>query len=420
MVVLQRLGGTLPPNSPARRIFMTAFATARAWSVGAALIAALASAHAQTHPVTAVQRSTAQQVAQQGIPESELAAGAPERYTVKRGDTLWGISGLYLRQPWRWPELWGMNLASIANPHLIYPGQVLYLVRSNGYARLSTTGPNGDAGTVRLSPHTREKSLADMALPTLPPHLIEPFLTEPLIVDADTLQRAPRIVATTDNRVLMAGGDRAYARGSAEAPLLAGGDKPRRFRIFRDAVPLKDPVTGEILGYEAKYLGNASLVEGETVTELPDGSGGQRRRATPATVDLTKAKNEIHAGDRLLPAPAQQYLSYVPHAPQGQVQAAVVSIYGDASVLYATQNQVVAINKGQQDGMEIGTVLRVISTGAHIVDKTGERPEAIQLPDERNGHAMVFKVFDRVSYALITTARRGVQVGDRLQAPQAD
>ena len=399
---------------------MTAFATARAWSVGAALIAALASAQAQTYPVTAVQRSTAQQVAQQGIPESELAAGAPERYTVKRGDTLWGISGMYLRQPWRWPDLWGMNLASIANPHLIYPGQVLYLVRSNGYARLSTAAASGDAGTVRLSPHTREKSLADMALPTLPPHLVEPFLTEPLIVDAGTLQRAPRIVATTDDRVLMASGDRAYARGSAEAPLLAGGDRPKRFRIFRDAVPLKDPVTGEILGYEAKYLGNASLVEGETVTELPDGSGGQRRRASPATVDVTKVKNEIRAGDRLLPAPPQQYLNYVPHAPQGPVQAAVVSIYGDASVRYATQNQVVAINKGQQDGMEIGTVLGVISTGARMVDKTGERPETIQLPDQRNGYAMVFKVFDRVSYVLITTARRGVQVGDRLQAPQAD
>lgn len=399
---------------------MTAFATARAWSAGAALLAALSAACAQTYPVTAVQRSTAQQVAQQGIPESELAAGAPERYTVKRGDTLWGISGLYLRQPWRWPELWGMNLSSIANPHLIYPGQMLYLVRSNGYARLSTTAPDGEAGVVRLSPQTREKSLSEMALPTLPPHLVEPFLAEPLIVDADTLQRAPRIVATTDRRVLMASGDRAYVRGSAEAPLLAGGDLPRRFRIFRDAIPLKDPVTGEILGYEAKYLGNASLVEGETVVELPDGKGGQRRQATPATVDLTKAKNEIRAGDRLLPAPAQQYLNYVPHAPQGPVQAAVVSIYGDASVLYATQNQVVAINRGQRDGMEVGTVLRVISAGARIVDKTGERPEAIQLPDERNGYAMVFKVFDRVSYALITTARRGVQVGDRLQAPQAD
>ena len=144
---------------------MTAFATARALSIGATLLAALTSVHAQSYPVTATQRSTAQQVAQQGIPENELAPNAPAQYTVKRGDTLWGISGMYLRQPWRWPELWGMNLSSIANPHLIYPGQVLYLVRSNGYARLSTTAPGGEPGVVRLSPHTRESSLSELALP---------------------------------------------------------------------------------------------------------------------------------------------------------------------------------------------------------------------------------------------------------------
>ena len=151
---------------------MTAFATARALSIGASLLAALTTVHAQSYPVTATQRSTAQQVAQQGIPETELAPNAPAQYTVKRGDTLWGISGMYLRQPWRWPDLWGMNLSSISNPHLIFPGQVLYLVRSNGYARLSTTAPNGDSGVVRLSPQTRESSLNDLALPTLPPHLI--------------------------------------------------------------------------------------------------------------------------------------------------------------------------------------------------------------------------------------------------------
>jgi hypothetical protein len=181
--------GTLQQTNPARRNFMTAFATARALSIGATLLAALTSVHAQSYPVTATQRSTAQQVAQQGIPENELAPNAPAQYTVKRGDTLWGISGMYLRQPWRWPELWGMNLSSIANPHQIYPGQVLYLVRSNGYARLSTTAPNGDSGVVRLSPQTRESSLNDLALPTLPPHLIEPFLAEPLVVDSRPLHR---------------------------------------------------------------------------------------------------------------------------------------------------------------------------------------------------------------------------------------
>ena len=395
---------------------MTAFAAARAWGLGATLLAALTSVYAQSYPVTATQRSTAQQVAQRGIPEADLAANAPAQYTIKRGDTLWGISGMYLRQPWRWPELWGMNLSGIANPHLIYPGQILYLVRSNGYARLSTTAPGGEPGVVRLSPRTRESSLAELALPTLPPHLIEPFLAEPLVVDAQTLSLAPRIIATTDQRVLMANGDRAYVRSSDGTMLDAGRGQPRNYRIFRDAIPLKDPVTGEILGYEAKYLGSANLVQGEAVVQADDGKVAQ---ASPATVDIIKSKNEIAAGDRLLPSPAPQYLSYVPHAPKEQVNAAVVSIYGDASVLYASQNQVIAINRGAQDGMEVGTVLKLISKGNRIVDKTSATRDVVTLPDESNGYAMVFKVFDRVSYVLITTALRGVKVGDTLTEPQA-
>ena len=394
---------------------MTAFATARAWSIGATLVAALTSVYAQNYPITSTQRSTAQQVAHQGIPENQLSPNAPAQYTVKRGDTLWGISGMYLRQPWRWPELWGMNLSSIANPHLIYPGQVLYLVRSNGYARLSTTAPGGEPGVVRLSPHTRESSLSDLALPTLPPHLIEPFLAEPLIVDAGTLNQAPRIIATTDKRVLMASGDRAYVRSSGGPLLETGPGQPSSYRLFRDAIPLKDPVTGEILGYEAKYLGTATVAQGETQVLNAEGKAVQ---ASPATVDIVKSKNEIRAGDRLLPSPAPQYLNYAPHAPSQAVDGAVVSIYGDAAVSYAANNQVIAINKGTRDGMEIGTVLELISKGATIVDKTSPQRDRVQLPDEFNGYAMVFKTFDRASYVLITSAARGVQVGDRLQAPQ--
>lgn len=395
---------------------MTAFATARALSIGATLLAALTSAHAQSYPVTAAQRTTAQQVAQQGIPEQELTANAPAQYTVKRGDTLWAISGMYLRQPWRWPDLWGMNLSSIANPHLIYPGQVLYLVRSNGYARLSTTAPNGDPGVVRLSPQTRESSLKDLALPTLPPHLIEPFLAEPLVVDSLALTQAPRIIATQDKRVLMAKGDRAYVRNSGGQLISTDKHQPSSYRIFRDATALKDPVSGEILGYEAKYLGSATVVRGESVLESAD---GQPAQASPGTVDITRSKNEIRAGDRLLPSPAPQYLSYVPHAPVKNVEgAAVVSIYGDSVGYNAAQNQVIAINKGAQDGMDIGTVLELVSKGNVIVDKTSPTRDTVKLPDEANGYAMVFKVFDRVSYALITTAQRGVNVGDGLHSPQ--
>ncbi|WP_280190062.1 LysM peptidoglycan-binding domain-containing protein [Delftia sp. PS-11] len=399
---------------------MTAFATARAWTVGTALIAALSAAHAQPYPVTEAQRSAAQQVAQQGVPVGELAPNAPDSYTVRRGDTLWGIAGMYLRRPWRWPQLWGMNLPSIANPHLIYPGQVLYLDKRDGYARLGTARMAGDSGepeTVRISPRSRSESLADAALPTLQPHLIEPFLAEPLVVDADTLLLAPRIIATTDQRVLMASGDRAYVRGPAGAPLLKDGGLPRHFRLFRDAMALKDPVTGEVLGYEAKYLGNAELIEGETTLEGVDSSGNTASQNIPATVELSKAKNEMRAGDRLLPAPARRFINYAPHAPASAVQAHVVSLYGDSAVRWAAVNQVIAINKGISDGVDEGTVLELISRGISIVDKTGDRKEVVQLPSERNGYAMVFRTFDRVSYALVLEARRGVEVGDTLLAP---
>lgn len=399
---------------------MTAFATARTWTVATALIAAFAAAHAQQLPVTASQRSAAQQVAQQGVPVGELAPDAPDSYTVKRGDTLWGISGMYLRRPWRWPELWGMNMQAIANPHLIYPGQVLYLDKRDGYARLSTARPMGDGGepgVVRVSPSTRSESLAQAALPTLQPHLIEPFLAEPLVVDAEMLLRAPRLIATTDERVLMASGDRAYARGTAEAPLRKGDGLPRQYRVFRDAVALKDPISGEVLGYEAKYLGLADLIEGETSLEIVDGKGEKHEQASPATVDLSRAKTEMRAGDRLLPAPERTYMNYAPHAPQSAVKAHVVSLYGDQAVRWAANNQVIAINKGTQDGMDVGTVLELTRRGVRIVDKTGDKKEQVQLPDERNGHAMVFRTFDRVSYALILEARRGVEVGDSLTSP---
>ncbi len=226
-----------------------------------ALIAGQAAA--QTYPITAQQRATAQQVASQGVPLSALAANAPEHYTVRQGDTLWRISGLFLRQPWRWPELWGMNLQAIANPHLIYPGQTLYLERSNGYARLRM-GSGGNNGTVKLSPRVRSESLKDLAVPTLPMHLIEPFLAEPLVVQELTLQQAPHLVATSDERLMMSPGDEVYARGPAGAPLAPQDAQESLYRVFRDAKPLKDPVSQEILGYEAQYLGKLELQVPET------------------------------------------------------------------------------------------------------------------------------------------------------------
>ena len=394
-------------------------AHARALCLLAALAATgAATAQQPSHPVTAAQRATAQQTAQNGIPVAELAANAPETYVVKRGDTLWGIAGMYLQRPWRWPELWGMNLQAVANPHRIYPGQTLYLDRQGGYARLSTTRPGStEPETVRLSPRTRTESLADLALPTLKPHLIEPFLVEPIVVDDGTFAHAPRIVATTDERVLMASGDRAYVRGESGKPLLREPGEPRRFQVYRDAVALKDPLTGDILGYEGQYLGKAELIKGEGLEESSDGRGHSVAEYVPATVMLTNTKEDVRAGDRLLPAPERTFSSYVPHAPEMEVDARVVSIYGSTKVRYAAQNQVVTINKGIADGIEPGHVLQIVTQGDRILDQTDPDRATIKLPSERNGLAMVFRTFDRVSYVLLLQLGSGVRVGDRLINP---
>jgi len=397
-----------------------AFTSAQKTALGAlAVIAAFTCTptFAQKYPITDAQRSTAQQVAEKGIPVSELAPNAPDTYVVKRGDTLWDISRMYLKSPWRWPELWGMNLKALPNPHLIFPGQTLYLDKSDGYARLRTQ-PTGGSDTVRLSPRTRTDSLASLALPTLKTHLIAPFLVEPLVADAATIEQAPRLVATTDQRVLMAAGDRVYARGNPDAPLSTKPGQPRSFRVFREAIPLKDPVTGEVLGYEARYLGNAELARSETTEEISDGKGNLKQEPVPATVDITSTKEEIRAGDRMLPEPPRTFKNYIPHEPQTSVNARVVSIYGSTPVAVAGQNQVVAINMGTAQGMEPGHVLTLLTQGDRVRDTTAEGKPTIKLPSEHNGLAMVFLTFERVSYALLLDVRTGVRVGDRLANPQ--
>ncbi len=371
---------------------------------------------AQTFPITTGQRATAAQVAQSGVALSELSPTAPQSYTVKSGDTLWAISGLFLKSPWRWPELWGMNLSDIKNPHLIYPGQTLFLDTSSGRARLRM-GTGNDLPTVRLSPRTRSESLAAGALPTLKSHLIEPFLAEPVVVDAQGLSAAPRIVSAQDSRVLLTRGDRAYARGTPSAELMDDlSKKQSAFRVFRNATPLKDPLTGEVLGYEAQYVGKALLARSESTQSSLDAEGKGRTEIIPATIDITDAKEEMRVGDRLLPEPPRLIQNYVPHAPLTQVDARIVSIYGSA-VANAAQNQVVAINRGTRDGMESGHVLAILKDGARLIDKTDATLPQIKLPDERNGLLMVFRTFERVSYALVLDINSGVKVGDHLVNP---
>ncbi len=346
-------------------------------------------------PVTAEQRATADQVAQAGVALSELAENAPERYTVKRGDTLWDISRLFLKRPWRWPELWGMNKAQIQNPHLIYPGQVLVLVKANGRATLQVgeaVGPSGD--TVKLSPRIRAQDVRDKAIASIPARAIEPFLSRPLIVDENGLKTAPRIIATQEGRVYTGANDTVYVRG------LAAGDNTRLFDIFRPGRPLKDPETQAVVAYEAVYLGVAE----------------RTRPGDPATFRIVNSKEEIGVGDRLVAAGKPEIVSYVPRANERALEGRVLAIYG-GGVDQAASNMVIALNRGGSQGVERGHVLRLFRYGKTVTDRTSEiRKERVRLPDEPYGYVFIFRVFNHISYGLVLNTSAPVIVGDRFSS----
>ena len=365
------------------------------------------SAMAQTShlPITPEWRDTANRVAQAGVPLSDLAPNAPDSHTVQRGDTLWAISTLFLKSPWRWPELWGMNLQQIRNPHLIYPGQVLVLDKKDGRAtlRLAGAGEGVPSNTVKLSPRVRSELLENGAIAAIPLHLIGPFLTEAAVFEGNALETAPRIVATQEGRVMVSRGETAYVRGDLNGA--------RDFRIFRQLVPLLDPVTSEVLGHEGRYVGTAEFVRaGSTPAE------GGSAAFVPDTFRIGSTRLEAKVGDRLSPVPQQELLAYVPHSPDKAVDGRIVSIYGDG--LRAGQNQVVSINRGKVDGIERGHVLALWRGGAAAFDTTTPGVKTpMQLPDERHGVLFVFRVFERVSYALIVNVQDPVRAGDRFTQP---
>ncbi|WP_234413903.1 LysM peptidoglycan-binding domain-containing protein [Ideonella sp. A 288] len=373
----------------------------------AALLCGVVGAQAVDLTIRPEQRATAQQVAQAGVPLSELAPDAPDSHTVQRGDTLWDISKLFLRSPWRWPELWGMNLEQIRNPHLIYPGQVLVLDKTGGRARLrlaDTSGQQVPSNTVRLSPRVRGQALDNGAIAAIPMHLIGPFLNEAVVLGNDDLAAAPRVVATQEGRVMVSQGETAYVRGDLKGA--------RDFRLFRETQPLTDPTSNELLGHEARFVGTAEF---SRAGENRLSADGKSAVPVPDSILVTSVRQEVGVGDRLSPMPQRDFAAYVPHAPSTPVQGQIVSVYGEA--LLAGQNQIISINRGGRDGLERGHVLALWRDGADAVDRTGPERTAIKLPNERVGTLFVFRVFDRVSYALVLSATDPVRRGDRFTQP---
>jgi hypothetical protein len=323
-----------------------------------------------------------------------LKPDAPDRYVVVPGDTLWGISERYTDSPWRWPELWNLNREQIRNPHLIFPGDVIVTDRIRGTLAIDRLARS----TVKLGPQVRAESIAKLAVPSIPPSVIEPFLNRPLVVEPDGLDKAPTIVATEAERVIISAGNNAYVRGM-------GDEKDDTWFVYRPGKALVDPDTEQTLGYEAIYLGTARVT----------------RPGDPSTVLLTSTTQEIGTGDKLVPAGRTEPANYVPHAPATHIRGRVMSIYGGlGEVGEAGPHSIITINRGRADGLEMGHVLALYARGGTVRDTSRRKnaPDAlIHLPDERAGLAFVFRVFERVSYALVMHLTRPVRPLDVVQTP---
>ncbi len=322
----------------------------------------------------------------------ELNPSHPKRYTVVKGDTLWDISAKFLKSPWQWTEIWEKN-PQIDNPHLIFPGDVVALRYVNGKPVLTVQRNNGmdTNNDAKLSPYIRY-SPVDKAIPAIPIDAIKQFLSKPKVVTQNELKIAPYIVDFADDHVVGGAGYRIYVRS-----IIDGSS----FTVFRPGQIYKDSETGEILGYEALYIGDASL----------------QQAGDPATLLLNKTTRETVIGDRLLPISEEKIqLNYFPHAPKSDIKGKIIGVLDGVSQI--GQYNIVVIDRGIDDGIEIGHILEIYQTGKTIRDIISDSfLEEVKLPNEKAGMLMVFRTFERVSYALVMKATAPLHTMDTVQSP---
>lgn len=319
--------------------------------------------------------------------DAELQADSPERYTVKQGDTLWSIARRFLENPWQWPEIWQQN-PGIENPHLIYPGDVLVLTGGDGAD--PSVKVLRQRKITKLKPEVRVIERDD-AIPTIPPNAIQPFLSSPLVIDEDGLENAGYVAAGLEGAIILGQYNVLFARG-------VNGDEATIFNIFRPGKHLIDPETGEFLGLQAIHLGDARVLETGEITKM----------------EITASSQEISLGDRMVPADDDIALPYYqPHAPERPVSGSIIDIHG--AVAEGGPFQVIVVTLGAREGLEPGHVLRIRRRQPDQEDVvTGE---TISIPAQDSGLAMVFRVFEKVSYALVLEANRPVHLNDQMTNP---
>ena len=326
--------------------------------------------------------------------EIKLQDNAPDRYVVVPGDTLWSIAAKFLKDPWRWPEMWKLNRDDMKNPHRISPGDVIVLHRAEAQPEFKM------GETVKLAPRVRVEDTSRQAIPGIPPKVIEPFLTRPLVIEADGLNSAPRIIAAQADRVFLGSGDVAYVSGIGDAK----GDS--LWQIYRPGKALVDPEGQKTLGYEAIFLGEGKVI----------------KTGDPATLHIFASEREIGKGDRLVAAGPITLNSYAPHAPGTSIDGRVIATRD--GLRETGPQSVITLNQGKRDGLEPGHVLALLRLGRTSEERTpnpkwlrADKVESTKLPDERYGLVFVFRVFERVSYALVMSASRPVQIGDVVTTP---
>jgi len=352
--------------------------------------------------------------------EIQINPSHPDQYTVTKGDTLWEIAGKFLTHPWQWPELWSHN-TQIKNPHLIYPGDTLYFSTINGKPQLSLsrsdlpqaqTQSNTNAPCVlkeeeykhgrkefavsedgKVLPCIRESKL-EQAIRLIPTANIASYLTSPKVVGEDELNNAPYVLDFAGEHLIIGIGDRVYVRSITETDTLS-------HTIYRPGSAYVSPESGEILGYEAQYIAEASL----------------QQPGDPATLAITKADREIRIGDRIMPAIEEELaLNYFPHPPEESIKGSIISVLGGVSQI--GRYNVVVIDKGTADGLLAGHELDIYKAGKIVRDNYSPiKNDAVNLPDEIAGTLMVFRPFERVSYALVMKATQALHVLDKVRTP---